>query len=155
MSIPVKLQQLVGNWKGSNRLHLGDWHPAGPLFESEGRATVEERIGGQFLEIAYTWEFDGKPQEGVLILGGDNKTDKVNAFWTDSWHLAHNVMMCVGNDSADGSISVTGSYKVEDHPDWRWRTEIKPAEAGLVYKMFNISPEGEETIAVEMEMTRA
>ena len=153
MSIPIKLRELLGDWKGSNRLHLGEWGPT-PIHESAATATVRERIGGQFLEILYTWEYDGKPQEGVMILGGDNKTDAVNAFWTDSWHMAHNVMLCNGSESADGSVSVKGTYKVEGHPDWGWRSEIAATNAGFDYKMFNISPEGEESIAVEMEMQR-
>jgi hypothetical protein len=153
MSIPAKLQQLSGDWKGSNRLHLGDWGPT-PLHESAGSAAVRERIGGQFLEIAYTWEYDGKQNEGVIILGGDNKTDAVNAFWTDSWHLAHQTMLCDGREGADGSVSVKGFYKVEGHPDWGWRTEIIPGDTSFDYKMYNVSPEGEETLAVEMDMKR-
>lgn len=153
MSIPVKFQQLVGDWKGRNRLHLGEWGPT-PLHESVSTATVRERIGGQFLEIAYTWEYDGKPQEGVMILGGDYKTDAVNAFWTDSWHMAHNLMLCEGTESADGIVSVKGTYKVEGHPDWGWRTEIFATDNGFEYKMFNVTPEGEESIAVEMDMAR-
>src|SRR5215207_5383599 len=149
MSIPVKLQQLLGDWKGSNRLHLGEWGPT-PLHESTGTATVRERIGGQFLEIAYTWEYDEKQQEGVMILGGDNKTDAISAFWTDSWHLAHNVMRCDGTGSPDGVVSVNGTYKVEGHPDWGWRSEIVPTDSGFEYKMFNVTPDGDESIAVEM-----
>lgn len=153
MSIPAKLQQLVGNWNGINRLHLGDWGPT-PLHESEGAATISERVGGQFLEIAYTWEYEGKQKEGVIILGGDNKTDAVSAFWTDSWHLAHQTMLCDGLESGDGSVSVKGTYKVEGYPDWGWRSEIAATDGGFEYKMFNISPEGEETLAVEMDMKR-
>lgn len=153
MSIPVKLQQLLGDWKGSNRLHLGDWGPT-PLHESLGTATIRERVGGQFVEIAYTWEYEGKQKEGVIILGGDNKTDAVKAFWTDSWHLAHRTMLCDGLERSDGSVSVKGTYKVEGYPDWGWRTEVVPGDAGFEYKMFNVSPEGEETLAVEMEMKR-
>lgn len=154
MSIPAKLQQLVGDWKGSNRLHLGDWGPT-PLHESEGSATIRERVDGQFLEIAYTWEYEGKQKEGVIILGGDNKTDAVKAFWTDSWHLAHQTMLCDGLESGDGSVSVKGTYKVEGYPEWGWRTHIAATDGGFEYKMFNISPEGDETIAVEMDMKRA
>ena len=153
MSIPVRLQQLVGDWKGINRLHLGDWGPT-PLHESVGTATVRERVGGQFLEIAYTWEYDGKLQEGVMILGGDNKTDAVSAFWTDAWHLAHQTMICDGREADDGRVSLVGSYKTEGYPDWQWRSEIIPGADRFDYRMFNISPEGEETLAVEMEMDR-
>lgn len=153
MSIPLRLKQLVGDWKGSNTLHLGDWGPT-PIRESVSTATVQERNLGQFLEIAYIWEYDGKPQEGVIIFGGDNKTDAVNAFWTDSWHLSHNLMLCNGKESPIGGISVTGSYQVEGHPDWGWRSEIAATDGGFEYKMFNVSPDGEEAIAVEMKMDR-
>lgn len=153
MSIPDKLKGLVGDWVGSNRLYLGDWHPVKPIHDSDATAAVRERVGGQFLEVAYTWEHEAKPCEGVLILGGDGKSDAVNAFWTDSWHLANQVMLCQGAQ-AKGSVSVTGSYKVEGHPDWRWRTEIIPNDEGFQYNMYNISPEGSEQIAVEMVLRR-
>lgn len=152
MSIPEKLRSLAGNWTGNNRLHL-PWLPE-PMVDSGGTAIVTSRVGGQFLEIAYTWSHEGKPQEGVIVLGGDSKTDAVGAFWTDSWHMAHQLMPCEGKQESDGSVSVSGSYKVEGHPDWGWRTEIIPGEENLVYKMYNVTPDGEESIAVEMEMTR-
>src|SRR5688500_20265817 len=153
MSIPSNLRGLVGIWSGSNRLHMA-WNPENPLLDSNGTATVSERVAGQFLEIAYTWVFEDKSREGVIIVGGNNKSDTVNAFWTDSWHLAHQVMMCEGKENPDGSISVKGSYKVEGHPDWGWRTEIIPSADSFQYEMYNVSPEGKEDIAVEMEMER-
>jgi len=91
----------------------------------------------------------------VIILGGDNKTDSVNAFWTDSWHMAHQLMLCEGTLRDDGSISVKGYYKVPDHPDWGWRTEIIPGYDSFRYLMYNVTPDGEETIAVEMDLSRA
>lgn len=153
MSIPEQLKDLVGDWSGSNRLHLGDWHPVKPIHDSDATAAVRERIGGQFVEIAYTWEHEGKPCEGLLILGGDSKTEAVNAFWTDSWHMAHRVMLCEGSN-VDGNVLVRGNYKVEGHPDWGWRTEIIPGENNFKYNMYNISPEGDEQIAVEMLLNR-
>lgn len=154
MSIPERLNGLAGSWKGRNRLHT-PWQTENPLHESEGTASVTERIDGQFLEIAYTWVYDDRPREGVLILGGDNKTNAVNAFWTDSWHMAHQTMLCEGNENGNGSISVKGNYKVEGHPDWSWRTEIVPGNDTFRYLMYNVTPEGEEEIAVEMDMSRA
>ena len=144
----------MGAWTGSNKLHMA-WQPENPLLESDGTASVSERVGGQFLEIAYTWVYEDKTREGMLILGGDAKSEGVKAFFTDSWHLAHQVMMCEGKENPDGSIDVKGSYKVEGHPDWGWRTEIIPNGDSFQYKMFNVSPEGEEDIAVEMEMKRS
>ena len=143
----------MGAWTGSNRLHMA-WQPENPLLESDGTATISERVGGQFLEIAYTWVYEDKTREGLLILGGDNKSEAVMAFFTDAWHLAHQVMMCDGKENPDGSIDVKGFYKVAGHPDWGWRTEIIPNGDSFQYKMYNVSPEGEEDIAVEMEMKR-
>ncbi|HLA95084.1 MAG TPA: DUF1579 family protein, partial [Pyrinomonadaceae bacterium] len=130
------------------------WLPE-PMLDSDGTAAVKQRVGGQFLEIAYTWSYEDKPREGVIILGGDNKTDSVNAFWTDSWHMAHQLMLCEGTLRDDGSISVKGYYKVPDHPDWGWRTEIIPGYDSFRYLMYNVTPDGEETIAVEMDLSRA
>lgn len=152
MSIPKEFIGLYGNWKGNNRLHLS-WLPD-PVLDSEGTASVTPRIADQFVEIAYRWSHEGSPQEGMIILGGDNKTDAINAAWTDSWHMAHQLMMCEGKEYADGRVSVNGFYKVEGHPDWGWRTEINPGESSFTYKMYNVSPEGQEEIAVEMEMSR-
>ena len=153
MAIPALLSSLVGEWRGSNRLHLGDWHPVKPIHDSDASASVRERVAGQFLEIAYSWEHEGKSCEGLIILTADRKSDAISAVWTDSWHMAHQVMMCEGSE-AEGRVSVTGSYKVEGHPDWGWRTEIVPDDEGFRYNMYNISPEGEEQIAVEMDLKR-
>ena len=153
MSVSEELKGLVGEWSGTNRLHLGEWDPVKPIHDSVAAATVRERIRSQFLEVAYTWFHEDKPCEGVLILAGDSQTDSVSAFWTDSWHLAHQVMLCEGRQ-VDGNVSVKGSYKVEGHPDWSWRTEIVPDDNLFRFNMYNISPEGAESIAVEMELKR-
>ena len=152
MSIPKELQPLVGTWKGNNRLHL-PWLPE-PILDSEGTAKITPRIGGQFIEIAYTWSYEGEPREGVILLTGDNKTDAVSAFWSDSWHMAHQVMICEGKENADGSINIKGFYQVPDHPEWGWRTELIPNGDSLIYNMYNVSPENKESIAVEMELKR-
>ena len=126
------------------------------LKESPSSATVRYKMNGQFLSIEYTWEFDGEPQEGLLIVGCDPKSDAVQAVWTDSWHSKNILMLCNGKASEDGGgISVTGSYSVPDHPDWGWRTEIIPGENGFRYVMYNVTPEGAEEVAVETEFTRA
>ena len=153
MSLDQKLAGLVGEWKGTNRLHT-PWLPE-PLKESESTATVRTKMNGQFLSIEYKWSFEGEPQEGILILGCDPKSDAVQAVFTDSWHSGHVLMLCNGTVSDEGTISVVGSYSVPDNPDWHWRTEIKHDGETLRYYMYNISPEGEEDVAVETDFARA
>ena len=155
MSIPEKLFAIEGSWSGTNRLHLGDWAPENPILESEATAEVRKRLGGQFLEIFYTWAYKGEPKEGVILLGSEPKSGTVNATWTDSWHMAHQLMKCEGRETEDGGVDVKGYYNVEGHPEWGWRTEIVPGENSFRYLMFNVSPEGEESIAVEMELAPA
>lgn len=153
MSLDQKLSDIVGSWKGTNRLHV-PWMPE-RLKESESTAVVRSKMNGQFMSIEYTWSFDGEPQEGMLILGSDPKSDAVQAVWTDSWHSKDVLMLCNGSVAPTGSISVIGSYAVPDHPDWGWRTEITPTNDGFRYAMYNVTPEGAEEIAVETDFARA
>ncbi len=125
------------------------------LKESESTATVRSKMNRQFLSIEYTWSFDGEPQEGLVIVGCDPKSDAVQAVWTDSWHSKGVLMLCNGKVGADGGISVTGYYAVPDNPDWGWRTELGPSQKGFQYAMYNVSPEGVEELAVETEFVRS
>jgi Protein of unknown function (DUF1579) len=152
MSVHGKLAALAGTWKGKNRLNMS-WEPD-PIKESASTATVSTRAGETCLEIAYTWEFEGKPQDGFIVISGDANSDKANAVWTDSWHSANVLMNCCGAVSNGGGVNLKGFYKVEGHPDWGWRTEIVPDSDKFKYLMFNVTPEGHEEWAVEMEFTR-
>ena len=152
MSIDRSLTDLVGDWKGTNRLYL-PWMPV-PMLESSSTASVRTKMNGQFLSIEYTWSHEGEPQEGMLVLGCDPKSEAVQAVWTDSWHSKDVLMLCNGSRDAGGRISVTGHYSVPDHPDWGWRTEIVQGENSFRYAMYNVTPEGSEEIAVETDFER-
>jgi len=152
MSIDRSLADLVGDWKGTNRLYV-PWMPV-PMLESNSTATVRTKMNGQFLSIEYTWSYEGEPQEGMLVLGCDPKSEAVQAVWTDSWHSKDVLMLCNGSRDSSGGISVTGHYSVPDHPDWGWRTEIVQGENSFRYAMYNVTPEGVEEIAVETDFER-
>lgn len=153
MSVDTRLTDLVGEWKGTNRLHL-PWTDE-PLRESPSIAIVKTKMKGQFLSIEYTWSYEGQPQEGMLVLGCDPNSNEVQAVWTDSWHSKDVLMLCNGSVSGDGRVSVVGHYSVPDNPDWAWRSEIIPAETTFRYAMYNVSPEGSEELAVETDFERA
>ena len=153
MAVNEKLKALVGNWKGMNRLNFGE-HSGTPVIESASTAEVVERSGGQALEITYTWEYEGKSQEGFLLISCDAGMETVKAVFTDSFHLANDLMICKGSAKPDGGIDVSGNYTVPGYPEWGWRTEITPGDDSFTYKMYNVSPEGEEEWAVETVFTR-
>ena len=153
MSVHAKLKALSGTWEGKNRLNAS-WMPD-PIKESVSTASVRTRLNDTCLEIEYVWEFEGKPQEGLILLTCVGESGAAHAFWTDSWHSAHQLMGCSGTVCESSGINLKGTYKVEGHPDWGWRTEILPGDDSFRYLMFNVSPDGQEEWAVEMDFTRA
>jgi len=152
MSAPESLRRLVGEWTGTNRLWLS---PEENPRRSDSTATVALAAGGQAVTISYTWSFDGQPQEGILILERDKDGSKMEAVWTDSWHMSDKLMVCEGSLDEKGVASVTGSYAAPPGPDWGWRTSVGPGEGGSFHiRMYNITPEGQEALAVEAIYSR-
>jgi hypothetical protein len=150
MSILDTLSTCAGHWRGTNRL-LDPTHNLAE--DSAGTAAVTPLLGGRFVRLDYTWEYQGKPQEGSLLIGFDPKTETASAHWIDSWHMGRQVMACSGT-GGDGRLAVTGSYAAPPGPDWGWRIEITPEGEGLVLVMYNIWPEGREDLAVEARYGR-
>jgi len=152
MSANDDFAKLAGSWKGLNKLYLS-WL-SDPLKESDSRLTVSLKANGQFVAFDYTWAYEGEPQEGLILLGFDTKSNAAQTVWTDSWHSKNTLMLSDGTVADDGSVSVKGFYKVSDNPDWGWRTEIIPKGESLKIVMYNVSPEGIEELAVETEFSR-
>jgi hypothetical protein len=154
MSVPVALAKLAGSWTGSNRLHV-PWMPE-PVKDSESTASVSLITQGKALCIRYTWIYDGQPQDGIMLLSSEGEgSGGIVMIYTDSWHLGNVFMRCEGTVDDRGTVNVKGYYTVPEHPDWGWQTGIFPGENEFRFVVYNVSPEGEETLAVEAEFTRA
>jgi hypothetical protein len=153
MSVPEAFAKLVGNWKGFNRLYVPWMEP--PVRETDSTAVLSLKTQDKVLCIEYTWVYDDKPQDGIMLLAQNAKSNEVTMILTDSWHMGHAFLECKGTVDEAGKINVKGYYSVPDHPDWGWRTEFTPGDESFRFDMYNVSPEGEETIAVESEFTRS
>lgn len=152
MSILLSLQSLPGQWTGENALWLSETEP--PRL-SASRCSVAPEANGQCLALRYTWADSGKPQEGVLLLNADPESAACTAVWTDSWHYAHQLMTLRGAADAVGAASMLGAYAAPPGPDWGWRITVAPPEGDrFTLRMFNISPDGEEVLAVEALFSR-
>jgi Protein of unknown function (DUF1579) len=153
MSVPKKLGELVGNWSGINRLWLS-WHEDKTPKESDSTVTIEFAAKRKFININYTWIYEDETQEGQILLGHEKESDKIKAVWIDSFHMSDKFMINAGNVEND-VISIKGFYSVPENPDWGWRTVIDFAD-DKTFKivMYNVTPEGEEEIAVEAIYTR-
>lgn len=146
------LKACAGSWRGTSTLH----ETPDKSEDSSSTATVTPILGGRFVRLDYTWGYQGAPQEGSLLIGYDKKAGNVTAHWIDSWHMSNKVMACEGMAGDGDELSIRGSYAAPPGPDWGWRTTITadPRRA-LRMVMYNISPEGQEDLAVQASYTRA
>lgn len=153
MQVPENLSKLVGQWKGNYRLYL-TWLEES-IFESETNALVDFTAKGRFLKIEYDWSHQEKAHEGLILLGKDKTSEKIIAFWIDSFHLSDKYMVSEGDFDENGNPSLKGFYSVPGHPDWGWRTVFDfHAENSFKIIMYNVSPEGVEELAVEAVYTK-
>lgn len=154
MSVLDRLAACAGSWRGTNILQ--DPH-AGIADTSPSTATVTPVLGGRFVRVDYTWEYQGKPQEGSLLIGFQRKANTVTAHWIDSWHNGDKGMALSGT-AQDGATTLTvrGTYPAPPGPDWGWRIDLTPEVGeGLRVVHHNVWPEGKEELAVEATYTRA
>jgi hypothetical protein len=133
--------QYLGSWTGVSRLYLEG--ASGPHHASDSTLVASVTVR-KFLEVRYTWSHEGKPCEGLILFSADG------ASWVDSWHQGKQILQLKGEP-----LNVLGSYKVGDHPEWGWRIRLDRDGEALKLTMFNISPEGEEYLAVAGEYQRA
>ena len=85
----------------------------------------------------------------MLLIGYDAENESVNASWVDSWHSSAKPLALSGTVDGKGAINLYGTYEVPNHPDWGWRIIINAPEDTLQIMMFNVTPEGEEDLAVQ------
>ena len=152
MTIPANLADLIGHWRGTNRLWLS---PADPVHESGSTMLVAPAAQGRFITLQYTWDYEGDPQDGLLLLGVKPHPEALKAVWMDSWHMQDKYMLCEETNGEQGEIFLTGSYAVPPGLDWGWKIEIIPQlpdEFQLL--MYNLSPEGTSHLAVQTGFIR-
>jgi hypothetical protein len=147
MTIPKPLAGVSGDWAGTYKLWFD---PNDPPITCDTTATVDKVAEGRFLTVRYQWEFDGKPQEGFLLVGIDPKVG-LNVQWVDSFHNSNRIMPLSGPVPAeDAEVSVLGSYAAPPGPDWHWRTMLEHSSNDeLRMVMYNIQPGEAEQLAVE------
>jgi hypothetical protein len=143
---------LAGDWQGTKALYLEP--PPAPAISCPSQLAVTPIAGGSFLQFTYHWSYEGEPQSGVLLFGIDEE-NAASAAWVDSFHMSSKIMSCAGG-AANGSAELRGSYEAPPGPDWGWIINIRsvsPSELEIV--MHNVSPEGQEDLAVQLDYTRA
>ena len=148
-----KLAALVGTWEGMTRV----WLEPGKLAEEASiRGAIRSILDGRFALHEYSSTFMGKPQLGLAIYGYHLDRERFETAWVDSGHNGTAIMFSTGA-SADATHSVLGSYgDGQSGPDWGWRTVIEtPGNDRLLITSYNITPDGQEAKAVEIDYRRS
>lgn len=151
-----RLARMAGEWEGLYRL----WFERDMLAAESGqRGTIRVVLGGRFLLHEYSWEFDDRSYAGVALYGYHIDERRWECAWVDSFHSGSSIVFSHGaGDAEPAHFTVLGSYgdgQTPPGPRWGWRTEIEQLDDDrLIIVMTNISPEGEEAKAVEVEYTR-
>ena len=161
MTIIESLAPFTGSWQGHNLLRI---MPTDEYQESVSAATVTVTAGA-FVTIEYTWQHEGKPQSGLLLLGSGPAAGEVpgevpgtaegeappsdagagtqgaKAVWVDSFHSGPEWLTLDGNIDDDGVIRLTGWYPAPSGPDWGWQIHIHPGDGnGGRITMHNMVP---------------
>ncbi|HMT29863.1 MAG TPA: DUF1579 domain-containing protein [Bacteroidia bacterium] len=138
------LKSLEGNWRGITKV----WFEPGKLAdESPCSGTMKSVLGGRFILHEYQGSLEGKPIEGIAIIGCSLCDDKLQTAWVDSFHNGTAIMFSQNNTNAS-PYSVLAHYAGE--PAWGWRTVITKEHADkMIITMFNIAPGGSDEKAVE------
>lgn len=151
-----RLARMAGTWEGVCRL----WFERDMLAaEAIQRGTLRPILRGRFLQHDYTWTFDERPQAGIALLGHHIDEQRWECAWADSFHTGSSMMFSVSPDRQVpcGVIDLLGSHPGGSggRARWGWRTLFEqPSDDRLRITMRNVSPEGEETTAIEVDYLR-
>lgn len=156
----ARLARLAGRWAGTAKTYLDPEHPeAAEAAPWEG--TIGSLLGGRFVRFTYASSAMNQPLAGDLTIAYEKGDQIFRLAWIDSFHTGGAILVSettpIPGGSAVPTIDARGTFFVaEGQPRWGWRTELDDRNDGvLVIRMFNVTPDGEETLGVAIELTRS
>lgn len=148
-----KLQQLQGSWKGTIKSWFGTEEP---VDESEISGNIKSVLDGRFALYEYKSFFQGKPTEGIALIGYFIKEDKFQFAWADTLHTCTSIMFSESTPLAQ-KFEVHGIYNGNENPPrtWGWKTMIEILEDNTLEIVCYIkSPQGIEHISTHAVLKR-
>lgn len=150
--VHAQLARMAGRWEGRFRLWF---EPGPPAEDSVQRGSIRVLLGGRVLLHEYTGQCSGEPMEGVALIAHHLDERRYETAWAESFGTGTALMFSTGA-SGDPRLSVLGSYSDgQGGARWGWRTAIEQAaDDTLDLRMYNITPDGTEALAVEVNYRR-
>lgn len=150
--VHAQLMRMAGQWEGRFRLWF---EPGPPADESVQRGSIRVLLGGRVLLHEYTGHCAGEPMEGVALIAHHLDERRYESAWAESFGTGTSLMFSTGA-SGDPRLSMLGSYSDgQGGSRWGWRTTIEqPDDDTLDLRMYNITPAGDEALAVEVNYRR-
>ncbi len=152
MATNALFRNLIGKWSGICKT----WFEPDKLSdESIVHGEFTFVLGSSFLRHVYSGEIQGKPRNGEELIALNSVTEQYEVNWIDDFHMNYAMLFSQGPATPTG-FSVTGEYGVElNQPKWGWRTQYDLQNRdSLTITSYNISPDGEESIALEVKYKR-
>lgn len=144
--------EVPGTWSGTTKTWF---EPQVLADESPINAEIHFVLGEKFLLYEYRSEMKGDPFQGRLLIGYNSDKNRVECSWVDQFHMGDAILFSVGDLRMDG-FSVLGAYSMGDSPEWGWRTQLQiVSKDQIIFRSYNITPEGMEALALETILTRS
>jgi hypothetical protein len=146
------LQRLVGTHTGRARLWF---EPGDPRDDEPATGTVTPLQGGRFVRLEYSTRIGGEDQTGSAVVGCGLDRSLWQIAWIDTFHTGLAIMFLEGPcEPGATKVDARTTYSVGEGPAWGWRTTLEPTGDGIVVQHFNVTPDGDEMLAVDMGFTR-
>jgi len=153
MAVPKSIHVAKGLWRGKSQLNLPFLPPEKRVSESDSSLHIDTDQHDSYATVTYNWQYEGKRQEGTILLCESAKSKSVQLAWVDSWHQNTAVMHLTGEESETGLVKTKGTYPAGKET-WGWTIEFQIAGEQLTMKMDNVTPSGEAVWAVKASYKR-
>lgn len=146
------ISPFLGHFTGTNQLWL---EPGKPTDEQPIALQGMQAHTPHFVRLTYTSTTHGKPMVGELVLGYDPMQNRLEAAWTDSFHMSKAMLHLVG-EVRGPQLWLEGHYYAgPDHPRWGWHITLEAMPTGPLLQMYNVEPGGAPELAVQFNLKPA
>ena len=148
------LKSFEGKWEGNCKTWL-----------RPGELADESKVTGEFKSIpgigvirhSYEGSFKGKSRTGEETIAYEAPENEFQVAWIDTFHMNYAMLFSRGKANKECTgFTVKSKYRTgPEQKFWGWRTEYELKDAdNLVVTSYNITPDGEEGKAVELNYKR-